>query len=56
MTLPIKSNAALIEESQIDADSKEPEIVEEYKNLNAKCEAVLDKIYKRKKSTKKSKK
>ena len=55
MTLPMKSNAALTEDVQ-SPNSKEPEIIQEYKNLQDKCEAVLDKINKRKKNIKKSKK
>ena len=56
MSQPVKSNAALIEDAQNGSESKETEIVQEYKNLNEKCEAVLDKINKRKKTVKTSKK
>ena len=54
MNLPAKSNAALA--IDVEPQEKEPEIVQEYKNLNQKCEAVLEKINKRKKNGKKSKK
>lgn len=57
MTLPGKSNAALVEEIQNEED---PKVVQDYKKIGDKCEAVLDKISKRKKNsnkdTKKSKK
>lgn len=55
MALPNKSNAALAEDVEF-LPEKEPEIVQEYKNLSQKCEAVLDKINKRKKTEKKIKK
>lgn len=50
----IKSNNAMAEDMH--ANSSEPEIVQEYKNLNDKCDAVLEKINKRKKNTKTVKK
>lgn len=55
MNLPAKSSAALAENIDV-IQEKEPEIVQEYKDLNQKCEAVLEKINKRKKNGKKSKK
>lgn len=51
--MPVKSNNAIAEE--IHSDSNEPEIVQEYKNLNDRCDAVLEKINKRKKNTKNTK-
>lgn len=55
MNLPAKSNTALAE--NIDSiQEKELEIVQEYKDLNQKCEAVLEKINKRKNNKSKSKK
>ncbi len=53
MSQPIKSNAALVEDDQSVSDKKEGEIVQDYKNLGDKCEAVLIKINKRKKNRKK---
>ena len=48
MTLP-KSNTAFVEDVDTIPDSNE--IVQEYKDLNDKCEAVLDKINKRKRNS-----
>jgi hypothetical protein len=49
--MSIKSNAAVA--NDISIDIKDPEIVQEYKHLNDKCDAVLDKINKRKKNVNK---
>jgi len=46
---PAKSTAALIEDTQI--ETKESDIVQEYKHLNDKCDVVLDKINRRKKNS-----
>lgn len=54
MNLPTESSS--IKEIHAVSQKKEAEIVSEYKNLNEKCDAVLDKINKRKKTGKKSKK
>ena len=48
------STAVLVDEIKTDSND-DTEIVQEYKNLNDKCDAVLDKINKRKKNVKKSK-
>ena len=48
------STAVLVDEIKPDSND-DTEIVQEYKNLNDKCDAVLDKINKRKKNVKKSK-
>lgn len=51
MTMSVKSNAALIEDNPPLTEVKE-EVIQDYKNYNEKCEAVLDKINKRKKNNK----